>query len=304
MIKVASLPIDVNLLRFSQSLRSQGVEHRIFEEAGQQVIWVESEAQADFVRQALQGWSFEEDSDADVGEKPANSLSGSASKPHSSIVNSLIRTLISFRSTPITFALILACAIVALISELGVESQRVAWLFYPLLPSDSLQSLLAGINSLEFFVRTFTPMILHFGELHLIFNMLWLWYFGKQLEGTHPRLLFAALILLTSFAGNTSQYLYSQFNNFGGMSGVIYGLVGYAWLTHRFMPKSYLMINNSMFVVFVIALIAMEFVAGSMIASAAHLGGLVTGLLFGFITVLVYRRVLRRDAINVARRSP
>lgn len=301
MIRAASLSIDINLLRFSQFLRSQGIVHRIHEESGQQVIWVESEAQALFVRQNLDSWSFDEENKLDPGIAAGSSPAGAARKTHSFVTNLLFKLGNAFRATPISFSLIIGCLLVAVLSELGTQSQRVGWLFFPLISSDSLLSLLADINSLEIFVRSFTPMFLHFGELHLVFNMLWLWYFGKQLEGTHPRLLFAALILLTSFTGNASQYLYSHYNNFGGMSGVIYGLVGYTWLTHQFMPKSYLLINNSMFVVFVIALVAMEVFATNVIASAAHAGGLVAGLLFGFCTVLIYRFVLRRDAINIDR---
>lgn len=302
MIKAASLGIVTNLLRFSQFLQSQGVVHRIVEESGKQVIWVENEEQAKFVKQSLKTWPFELEGRADGEKENASHLSSSARKTDSFVANLFPKLLKSFRSTPISFVLIFTCLLVALISELGSQTQRVDWLFYPLLASNNLPSLLADITSLEIFARSLAPMFLHFGELHLVFNMLWLWYFGKQLEGTHPRLLFAALIILSSFVGNTSQYLFSHYNNFGGMSGVIYGLVGYAWITHQFMPKSYLLINSSMFVVFVIALVAMEVVASSMIASAAHMGGLVTGLLFGLITVLIYRFVLRRDAINITRK--
>ena len=64
------------------------------------------------------------------------------------------------------------------------------------------------------------------------------------------------------------------------------------------MPRSNLLINNKMFVVFVIALVAMEFVASSLIASAAHLGGLVAGLVAGVVVVGLYRFVLGRAAIG------
>ena len=52
------------------------------------------------------------------------------------------------------------------------------------------------------------------------------------------------------------------------------------------------------FVVFVIALVAMEFVASSLIASAAHLGGLVAGLVAGVVVVGLYRFALGRAAIG------
>jgi len=125
-----------------------------------------------------------------------------------------------------------------------------------------------------------------------------MWYFGRQLDPAHPAWLFGLLILLTSFASNTTQYLYSNYNNFGGMSGVVYGLVGYTWIIHNFMPRSRLVLNNSTFVVFVIALIAMEILASSWIASAAHVGGLVSGVMLGLAIVVYYRLVLRRDSIG------
>jgi len=144
-------------------------------------------------------------------------------------------------------------------------------------------------------------MFLHFGELHLIFNMLWLWYFGRQLEAIHPRWLFVLLVVLTSFVSNTTQYMSSDYNNFGGMSGVVYGLVGYTWMVHTLMPRSNLQIRGSMFAVFAVfvaALVLMEIVASSWIATAAHIGGLVSGLLLGIMIAGYYRLVLKRSTIS------
>jgi GlpG protein len=187
---------------------------------------------------------------------------------------------------------------VAVVSSLGSQPQRVAYLFFPLLSTAGPADLLMSIDSAGDLLRSFTPMLLHFGELHLVFNMVWLWYFGRQLESIHPRWLFVCLILSCSFVGNVTQYLYGGSNNFGGMSGVIYGLVGYTWLIHSFMPRSNLLISNNMFVVFVIALIVMELVASSWIASAAHVGGLISGLVFGVMVVMVYRFILNQTVIN------
>jgi len=293
MIRAASLAIDFNLLRFSQYLRYQAIAHRITEESGQQIVWVETEIKAREVSLLLKDWSFEEASDAESSSPRTTNANLARWK------NNFLHTLVSaFLSSPLTLSLLVICLIVAVVSELGYEAQRVSWLFFPSIASDGLFSLLADIDSFTEVVRSFTPMFLHFGELHLVFNMLWLWYFGKQLESSHPKFLFLLLILLTSFASNSSQYLYSGTNNFGGMSGVVYGLVGYTWLVHTFMPRSTLLINSNMFVVFVIALIAMEVVASSWIATAAHVGGLLTGLIVGVVTVFVYRVGLNREIIS------
>lgn len=291
MIRAASLPIEVNLLRFSRFMQSQGIAHRINEESGQQVIWVEDEQQAALVSEALASWPFDEDSSPQA--YAANSSQTLFSPA------GLARKLIqAFLRAPVSFSLILACLLVALLSLLGTQPERVAILFYPMLDTSGLFPLLASIDSPIEILRSLSPMLLHFGELHLVFNMLWLWYFGRQLESAQPRWLFIVLIIFCSFVGNTAQYLNSGFNNFGGMSGVVYGLVGYTWVTHTFMPRSNLQINNKMFVVFVIALIAMEVVASSWIASAAHLGGLVAGLIEGVAVVGLYRFVYRRSEIS------
>ena len=291
MIRAASLPSEVNLLRFSRFMQSQGIAHRINEESGQQVIWVEAEQQATLVRELLANWPFDEDASL---ESPAANMSQPLFSPAG-----LVRTFIqAFVRAPVSSSLILLCLLVALFSMLGAQPQDVAILFYPLLDSSGLIPLLASIDSPAEILRSLSPMLLHFGELHLAFNMMWLWYFGRQLESVQPRYLFIVLIIFCSFVGNTAQYLTSGYNNFGGMSGVVYGLVGYTWIVHTYMPRSHLLINNKMFVVFVVALIAMEVFASSWIASAAHLGGLVAGLVLGIGAVVFYRFGLGREAIT------
>lgn len=272
-------------------MQSQGVGHRINEESGQQVIWVEGEQEAELIREALASWPFDEDSSTE-------GHAASKEPPLFSPVALISKLIQAFLRAPISFSLILACLVVAALSVLGTQPQRVASLFYPVLDASGMLSLLASMDTPVEMLRSLSPMLLHFGELHLIFNMMWLWYFGRQLEGVQPRWLFILLIVFCSFVGNTAQYLNSGFNNFGGMSGVVYGLVGYTWIIHTFMPRSNLLINTKMFVVFVIALIAMEVVASSWIASAAHLGGLVAGLMLGIGVVGLYRFVLGRGSIG------
>ena len=291
MIRAASLPIEVNLLQFSQFMQSQGIAHRINEESGKQVIWVQGEQQATLIREALATWTFEQDS---ASANDARNKTTPAFNPAGMV--SLL--LLAFQRAPVSFSLISACLLVALISSLGSQPQRVAFLFYPVLDNSGFFSLLASIDSPVTMLRTFGPMLLHFGELHIVFNMMWLWYFGRQLESAHPRWLYIVLILFCSFLGNTAQFLYTGYNNFGGMSGVVYGLVGYTWLVHAFMPRSQLLINNKMFGVFVVALIAMEIIASSWIASAAHAGGLLAGLVMGAGVVILYRFVLSRQSIG------
>jgi len=157
MIKAVSLPIEVNLLRFRQLLSSQGVAHRITEEASEQVIWVQDEPHATLLKEMLATWSFEQSSSAskasaDTGQRLFNPLS---------IALSLVR---AFVRAPVSFILIVACLLVALVSLLGTQPQRVAFLFYPVLDNTGLFALLGSIDSPWDLLRSLTPMLLHLGE--------------------------------------------------------------------------------------------------------------------------------------------
>ena len=291
MIKAASLGIDIDLLSYSQFLKQQGLRHRIVEESGMQAIYVESSIEVQFIQQSLE--KFINGKEIEQSERARSS--GSAI----SIKRIIYSILTAFIQSPITMILIVICLTVAAISSLGAAASRVDFMFYPLIDSSSLSALIGDINSLGVAFGTLAPMFLHFGELHLVFNLLWLWYFGKQLESLQPAGMFIALVVLTSFVSNTTQYMAIEYNNFGGMSGVVYGLLGYTWIIHSLMPRSYLLINTNMFIFFVLALVLMEVVASSWIATAAHVGGLVSGVAIGIATVLFYRLILNRDVVGM-----
>ena len=291
MIKAASLEIKVDLLNYSQFLHNQGIGHRIIEESGQQTLWVNTDQEALFVAQSLQRFL----EGKKLGSTRTVTDSAVAHFSGKKIINAILKEF--FRS-PVSMSLISACLLVAAVSQLGYEADRVSMLFYPSITSGEFMALLSDLNNPIIMLRTLTPMFLHFGELHLIFNMLWLWYFGKQLEAIQPVWVFLLLVILTSFVSNTAQYMQIGYSNFGGMSGVVYGLVGYTWIIHTFMPRSHLMLNSNMFIVFLLALVLMEIIASSWVATAAHVGGLVSGILFGVVAVLYYRLILKRPVIG------
>lgn len=290
MIKAASLDLEVDLSGYSQVLRQQGLRHRIIEESGRQSIYVESEHEVPLIQKSLQAF-------LDACElHPGQTASANNSSFQFGRITKGITA--AFTKSPATLLLISISLVVAIVTSLGSEAYRLSYFFYPLISASSLWALFADINSIAIAAQTLSPMFLHFGELHLVFNMLWLWYFGRQLESLQPVWAFLLLVIFTSFVSNTTQYLAIEYNNFGGMSGVVYGLVGYTWIIHSLMPRSHLLINNNMFIFFVIALVLMEVLASSWIATAAHAGGLISGIVSGLLAVFYYRCVLKRDAIG------
>lgn len=293
MIRAVSLDAGVDLSAFSAWLRSGGLEHRIFEERGMQVICVGSPREAEFVRRSLPNWNLDEG--AASGRRGARA--DGAERLGRAPVRRLLRRI---GASPVTWTLIAACLATAGAGRLGLDLRG---LFYPPLPSDGLAALLAGVDGAGTLARTLTPALLHFGILHLTFNLLWLWHFGRRLEAALPRWLYPPLPVLAAFAGNTAQYLQNGSAAFGGMSGVVYGLVGCAWAVDRLAPGGRPLMPGGLFAFFLAALAAMELFASSWIATAAHVGGLLSGLAFGGAAAAWLRLAPRRPSAGPGGRA-
>ena len=130
--------------------------------------------------------------------------------------------------------------------------------------------------------RLLTPIFLHFNIIHIVFNMIWLYILGNQIEqregGKHVLLLTVAIGIVS----NTCQYLTAD-SIFGGFSGVVYGLLGYVWIMSRFKPRSgYLLDNFTLIFMLVWLLMGIVGMVGG-IANAAHLFGFISGVLWGLI---------------------
>jgi GlpG protein len=129
--------------------------------------------------------------------------------------------------------------------------------------------------------RLFTPMFLHFGLLHLAFNMMWLWELGGALERRFGTLPLVALVAALAAASNVAEYAWSG-PYFGGMSGVVYGLLGYFWMQGRYNGRFRMALPRHV-IVMMLAWFALCWsgLIGN-IANMAHTVGLLLGALWGF----------------------
>jgi GlpG protein len=83
--------------------------------------------------------------------------------------------------------------------------------------------------------RLVTPILLHFGLMHLLFNGMWLYDLGPMIERRKGSGWLILFVLLVAIGSNTAQ-AYFVSPAFGGFSGVNYGLIGYAFIRGRFAP--------------------------------------------------------------------
>ena len=129
--------------------------------------------------------------------------------------------------------------------------------------------------------RLITPDFLHFSWPHLIFNSVMLWFLGSQIEFIDGRTRLLVLALVASLLSNGLQYLVTG-PLFGGLSGVVYAIMGYCWLSQRRLPRFQF---PPALITFALAWMVLGFTPlpnmlgmGNM-ANEAHLGGFVAGLL-------------------------
>lgn len=137
--------------------------------------------------------------------------------------------------------------------------------------------------------RLVTPMLLHFSALHIIFNMLWWSELGRIVEGFQSSLQLVWVTLFTGVLANLAQYLATG-PRFGGMSGVVYGLLGYLWIYGKANPAAGYGLRREI-VLFMLAWLVICFVGlADIVANYAHLGGLLSGCLLGAVTGLWRRQ--------------
>ena len=151
----------------------------------------------------------------------------------------------------------------------------------------------SGITGGQYW-RLITPIFLHFGMLHFVFNSLWLSMLGSRVEQSMGSIHLIIVVLVSGLASNVAQYSWSGAVNFGGMSGVVYALLGYIWIKNMLAPQSLLILPKGI-VAFMIGWLflcmtpVVTFFLGAGIANAAHLGGLLVGMLLGLAFGLVQR---------------
>jgi len=142
--------------------------------------------------------------------------------------------------------------------------------------------------------RFVTPVFLHFSWMHLVFNCLWLWEFGKRIEIPLGSLNLTGLFLVSAIASNGVQYLWVGPSIFGGMSGVVYALLGFLWSANRLRPDWLAPLPPALFGFLLVWLLigvsgALEFLGVGAVANGAHVGGLVLGMIAGALMALLTR---------------
>jgi membrane associated rhomboid family serine protease len=143
--------------------------------------------------------------------------------------------------------------------------------------------------------RLVTAGFLHAGLLHILFNMVALYFLGSLLEpgiGT-PR--FLAVYFVSLLAGSFGALLLSPDVHTVGASGAVFGLMSTAFIVARHRGVEQLAGQIGFYII-----INIFFTIGvSGISIGGHFGGLIAGALCGFLIVYAERRVRRPVELEV-----
>lgn len=261
---VARIALQLDLSPFCAWMDRERIAHRIVRTGQHQELWLDHAEDAQRVRMALEEYAA---AVADALQKRAiwQASPGQA---------------------PWVIAVLLIAALLAWMTgfsrhgplELLTIVDTSGWLVDD--AARRMDVLMATLTAGQWW-RLITPDFLHFDISHLLFNAVMLWYLGSQVEVRQGAMRFAVLFVACSLAGNLAQYLLSG-PLFGGLSGVVYGLLGYVWWQMhrgaRFIMPPALMVFAMVWLVLGLTPVP-EWLMMSRMANGAHLGGLLAGLM-------------------------
>ncbi|PAU55960.1 rhomboid family intramembrane serine protease [Pseudomonas indica] len=266
------LPLEVDLGAFIALLRRLRVPYRVSEESGEQVLWVPDEPLAEQVRQLYARYPEGDPQAALVVDEPADE-----------------GWLQRLRGKPVTVAVLGLTLIVAALTFVGDNAAAIRWFTFQDFRIDGgylYFSTLGDSLAAGQWWRLLTPMLLHFGFLHLAMNSMWYWELGRRIEAHQGSLALLGLTLVFGLVSNFAQYLHAGPSLFGGLSGVLYGLLGHCWLYQKLAPNPAYRLPPGVVVLMLVWLVVcmtgvFEWLGIAAIANAAHVGGLVVGCLTG-----------------------
>lgn len=285
MYKLTQVPVEVDLSAFAHWLNAQGVIHRITEEGEHQVIWLADAHWQEPVMRALEQYL----SDPTIRERMQEA---SQVQPAAG----LRRQAGTFQA-PLTLAFILIAVVLTWITGFGAHASVQDFFFvdpsaWPIATMhDRWVALVATLTEGQWW-RLITPAFLHFSIMHIAFDAVLFWFLGRQIEQRDGHWVLLVIFLVSALVGNSAQY-FLRGPEFGGLSGVVYAMLGYCWIGQMRAPRFYF--PPALIAVSVIWMLLgltplPQYLGIGAMANGAHAGGFLSGLLLALVIPAPRRR--------------
>jgi GlpG protein len=297
--QLGTLPKELDPKIFADYLLTLGMKTRIDDRPDGRIVWIYNEDHLERAREELKGYLGAPD---DPRYRSAVD-SAKTIRRHEQKLDQKYRKNFreaadlwgypSVRRRPVTVALIVVCLVVFFLIQTKQNRARVEQTlsFTTTIVDSEGRKRNNGINDIAHgdVWRLVTPIFMHFGILHIMFNVMALSALGTMIEIRRGSLRIAGLVLITAIASNIGQYLYMERIDpgepqfFGGISGVVCGLFGYIWMKGIYEPEQRMILHpNSISFGLLWVAMCMTGVFGP-IANAAHVVGLGVGIALGVL---------------------
>ena len=289
MRQIGQLPDQKQAQLFGDHLVAHRLRNEIEEDAGGWAIWIKDEEQVEDAKARLKRFR---ENPAAAEFRSARSGAAAVRAAEAQDMEDYRRRVRTRRSIfpkfggygigPLTFGLLFLCVGFAVYSKLGYD-RDVVRRFVLADPENANGTFLPDARGGQYW-RLLSPAFIHFGPLHLVFNLIWLFQLGSMIEARRGTLTLALLVVVSATGPFIAQYLWSGPGFVGGMSGVNYGLAGYVWMRGKYDHASGLHLDRASIQWLLIWLIVCFTGAVGPVANVAHLVGLAIGLIWGRVS--------------------
>lgn len=285
---IGELPDETQARLFSDYLFAQGIDNQAERDSDTAwTIWVAAEDQLAAAREQLELFrknphapEFQRDAARADHLRAEQARNDAAYRRKTFTRQRIFPSLGGYGVGVLTYALIIGSILVAILSRLGTD--RLFLRHLQIEDPFAAGRMLEQVRDGQWW-RLITPMFIHYGPLHLIFNLLWLFQLGCMIEARRGTATLAGLVFAISAVSNVAQ-LQAGGPNFGGMSGVVYGLFGYVWIRGKYDRASGVFIDHQNTVIMVVWFFVCLTGWLGPVANTCHAVGLVMGMAWGGVT--------------------
>ena len=278
---IGHLDSDKDARTFGDFLYVQGIETEFERDANRWAVWVKSDDHVATATKLLDEFRAHPADPKYQAGSPAEKLRQQAKADDAAYRKRVVEGKKLFPrlvhgSGFVSYGLIAACVVVFIISRMGDDVERISSLFI------TWEGGLREIKRGEVW-RLVSPILIHFGIMHILFNMFWVRDLGALFEARLGSIYFAVFVIVVGAISNYAEYAIGHHRMFGGMSGVVYGLIGYAWIRGQLDPGAGVRLSREDWIWALIWFVICFTGWLGPIANWAHGGGLVTGMAWAFV---------------------
>lgn len=299
------LPDHPTAERFGDYLLSIGIPNTVEESSTGWSIWVRDDDHLERARTELP--TFKQDPRNPKYDRTADArkLRAADEKQSQRLRKKYVDVRTSWsglggRSSAVTMTLAGICLLVGVVTQLGSDrfGHAMNWLMFEQIsypdPEHVAWENWGNVQSGQVW-RLLTPIFIHYGLIHLVFNLLWLVNLGSAIETRRGMWTLLGLVLVSGVAANSAEYMldlgltsllrYDPSPFFGGMSGVVYALFGYVWMKGKFQSYLGMGVNDQTVMIMIGWLVLCMTPLIGDVANVAHLVGLIVGVIWGYAPV-------------------